>query len=491
MKILFVAPLDNEGNIHNWGAPSLAIVRIVSYLKHHLQDNDIEYLIYENQIDDFDPIEKWQNDKIELCGISTLHYTNVATFEFVQRWRKTHPESFIFIGGNEAGANYQDIFDKCPIDAAVTAEGEDTTLDLIKWKFGEKKFEEINGIVYRKYAKPITEDKFWEYWRYVDFSQFRYPKFWEKTAALFDHPNYAEIYCIRLTPSSHCQRSCTFCSLNFVRNIACGRSTPPVSLQGWQIMQLIHNIKQQLPDTRTLYFCGDDIFYPNRRYFEDFVELYEKSGYDYRILVQTSSYSLQENDFRLLQRIGCVHISVGVENVSKSVQRSLKKPQDMEKIERIIELSKQYGIKIYYLIILIPPASTMEDLRLNYETITRWIDQGVGISIMPVIYAYRGMPLFEDNHYQIQYQTKQIADTKQIYNDPYYVLPNDPKVRALTLEFIEREWDYVNKAYEDKDNKLKFKGGTAPLLLKLLGELLEKYNYNDVSEFYPAAVQER
>jgi len=63
-----------------------------------------------------------------------------------------------------------------------------------------------------------------------------------------------------------------------------------------------------------------------------------------------------------------------------------------------------------------------------------------------------------------------------MYNDPYCVLPNDPVVRELTLEFIQREWDYVNKRYEERENKLKFKGGTSEFLLDLLEELLLKYD---------------
>lgn len=476
MKILFVAPLDDQANIHNWGAPSLAFVRIVSYLKYHLKDKDIEYIIYDPQIDDYDVHERFKNDTIDIVGMSLLHYTIINTFEFVHKWKKQHPESFVVVGGNEASANYQDIFDKCPVDAAILLEGEIAMLNLVKWKIGEYKLEDIKGIVYRSYAEPLSDDLFWTFWEHVDFRDFRYPDFWQATADLFEHPNWEEIYCIRLTPSSHCLRKCTFCSLSHVRRASCSGNIKPASLRGEHIMALVHRIHKQLPQVRSIYLCNDDIFYPNRQYFENFVELYEKSSYNYRFIVQTSSYAIKETDFELLKRIGCQHISIGVESASLKIQKSLNKPQDMDKIERLIDMANKYDIRMYYLIILMPPESTLEDLWINYDVLNNWIERGVGLSIMAQVYVYRGMPLYEDVRYNFLYQEKKVPGTNLIYKDPYCVLPNDPIARELTKEFIEREWDYVNKAYEKLDNKLQFKGGTSKILLELLGELLFKYD---------------
>ena len=473
LRVLLVAPLQADANVQNWGAPSLGLMRIDSYVKKRVKNVEIE--IFDPQIDFYDPLKKFAETTIHIIGISILHYTLTETLDFIHQWRKIHPESLIVVGGNEASANYQDIFDKSPCDIAVLIEGEEVMLKIILWQQGKLKLEAVPGIVYRRYAEMVDEDKFWDFWKDVNFADYRYPAYWQETAKLFEQPNWEEVCCIRLTPSNYCKRKCTFCSLNFVHNICCNQNAKPVALKGWQIMELIDKIKVQVPKTRTIYFCNDDIFYPNRQYFEDFVELYEKSGYDYRIIVQTSSYCLKEADFPLLKRIGCVHISVGVENASERLRKSMKKPQDSEKIEMIVDWSHQYGIKVYYLIILIPPESTLEELWLNIRTIRRWMAAGVGISIMPVIYAYRGMPLFEDNRYQIMYRTKLIGATGVMYNDPYCVLPNDPVVRELTLEFIQREWDYVNKRYEERENKLKFKGGTSEFLLDLLEELLLKY----------------
>lgn len=473
MRILLVAPLDKTVGIYNWGAPSLGLIRISSYLKRYSPKTEI--LFYDPQIDSFDPLIKWRNCHIDIVGISLLHFTLLNTLEFINLWKKIHPESLIVVGGNEAAANYQDIFDKSPADIAVLAEGEETFLKIVKWKQRLEKLENITGIVYRKYAQAIDDDNLWDYWKEVDFSKYRYKDYWRQIASLYQEPPWEKIKYIRLVTTSHCQRHCTFCSLAFVRNIACGKFVKPASLKGWQIMELVHKIYKQLPDVRTIYFVSDDVFYPNKQDFLDFMKLYKESGLNYRILIQTSTYSIQEQDFPKLKEINCQHITIGIENCSIRIRETLGKYQDQQKIEDIITWSKKYGIQLYYLIILIPPESTLEDLRINYETLKRWLSLRVQISIEPVIYVYRGTPLYEDINYQFLYEKKRIKETNFYLKDPVYILPKDPIVKELTLEFKKRQENFIEERFENLPHQHKFKGETGPILVELLGELLEKY----------------
>ena len=471
MKVLLISPLQKDAEIQNWGAPALGVIKIADYIRHYLPE--IELMFFDSQIDKFDPIEKWKSNYIDIVGVSLLHYTLVDSLGFINQWKKCHPESLIVVGGNEAGANYQDVFEKSPTDIAVLAEGENTLLDIIRWKKGEKKLEDVPGIIYRKYAKPITKEDFWDYWRFVDFSQHRYSDYWDQIASLYEEPDLEKIKYVRLLTASHCSKKCVFCSLSIVRNLACGKPVKPVMLEGWQIMALVHRVHRQLPDVRTIYFCTDDVFYPDEKHFLDFVELYKKSGYDYRILIQTASNSLKEEYFPKLKEIGVVHITLGIENCSARIRDSMSKHQDTDKIEQIIEWGIKYSIQIYYLIILFPPKSTMNDLWENYNTITRWISQGVQVSVETVMYAYKGTPVWEDIRYQFTYEKKKIEGIGSYLKDAIYVLPNDPEVRAFVQKFLAMKDDYVQKKFESKNYQHKFKGATAPILVEMLGKMLK------------------
>ena len=53
MKILLIAPLQDDANCQNWGAPHLGFMRIDSYLKSKISDLDIT--IFDPQIDKYNP----------------------------------------------------------------------------------------------------------------------------------------------------------------------------------------------------------------------------------------------------------------------------------------------------------------------------------------------------------------------------------------------------------------------------------------------------
>jgi radical SAM superfamily enzyme YgiQ (UPF0313 family) len=477
MRVLLSGPIQKDAEVQNWGAPCLGIIKIAEYTKHYFGEK-VEVLLYDSQIDKFDPIEKWRGIQIDVLGVSLLHYTLFDTLVFLKKFKEIHPEVLIVIGGNEAGANYQDVFEKSATSFVVTAEGEEPFVDIILWKLGEKKLEDINGIIYRKYAKPITNQDLWNSWENVNFFDYRYPDYWKQIADLYKEPDYEKIKYVRLMTVSHCQRGCTFCSLPMVRTTACGQRVDPVALTGEQIMCLVDKVHTQLPETRTIYYCTDDVYYPNRQPFLDFIELYKQSGYDYRILIQTSTFSIQEEDFPSLKEINCQHITVGFENCSSFLRKEFRKAQKIEKMEKIIEWGKEYGISIYILIILIPPKATLADLITNYETISRWVEAGVQVSVEPVVFPYRGSPIFEFGH-EICYET--LKEEGIEYRDAKCMLPDDPDIRDLCLELLDKRGSFVDDYFKNLPHKHRFKGSTAIALISLLGQLLRKryphYNY--------------
>jgi len=473
MKILLIAPLQEDAENQNWGNPSLGLMRIDSYLKANL--DFIETEIYDQQIHDYNPLEKFKDEYIDIIGISLLHYTLVNTLSFIHQWKANHPESLIVVGNNEGAANYQDVFDKSPTDIIVLVEGEQTMVDIVKWKRGLKKLEDINGIIYRKQAKPITNDDLWNYWKYVDFGKYNYPAYWSKTAAMYEKPDYDKVNTVRLVTSSHCNMNCVFCSLARIRDFACGSKVAPASLQGWQIMELVDRIAKQVPDTRTIYFVTDNIFYPNKQYFYDFAELYKQSGYNFRFLAQTASYSVGEKEFELLKSINCQHLTLGIEHPIKEIRNSLGKPQSFQRIENIIRWSKEYNLKVYFLIILLPPAIKYDDLQETYDIINRWMSEGVSISIEPIMYSYRGSPIFEDTRYIPDFITREIKGTGLILRDSTYIWPIEEKANKLAKEFKATEAKFIEQEYAQLGFTHHSKDNTAKLLLKLLKKLIDKY----------------
>ncbi len=484
MRILLCSPLDKGlGNVQNWGAPSLAIMRLTGYLRKYEPGHEIE--TYDPNIDKWNPHEAFRGMPVDILGISVMHFTLIETIGFIHQWKKEHPESLIICGGIEVSGNSQQILDNAPVDILVLGEGEEPLRGIVQWREGKRTLDQIPGIIWRKYSKPSTDHEYAVSWNAIDFSTGRYEEYWASSKMQYPDSHWPEmerrIKHVRLLNSSLCCKRCTYCSLRLAQQNNQGKVVTPATLKGEQIYGLVRRVIHQVPDVGCIYFVTDDVFFPRKDNFHDFIKRYtEWMGYDQkprgiRFMIQTSVSSLEETDFLALKSINTWRITLGVENCSRRIRESLCKYQDDEKIERIIGWAKQYGIDLYMLFMLFPPESTLTDLWINYHGIKRYADMGVNVSVEPCIYAYRGTPIF-DQLYDIHYELYQVPGTSIQIKDAKWILPRDETVRRLMFEFKTVEDHYVNM--QMPEIKHRTKGQTGILLVQLLGELLEKYDPN-------------
>lgn len=482
LKILLVAPLQEDAHIQNFSAPPAGLYRIKFFAEQVDYTEPIHISIFDRVVDDYDPIEKYKDEKIDILGVSVLHYTLVNTISFITKWKKLHPESLIICGNFEAFENSQELLDKCPVDIIVLGEGEITFVNIIRWKLRQVSLEDIDGIIFRKYQKNIDEEDYSNFYSTLDFSKMRYSDYWDKLARLYENPDYDKINTIRLHPLNFCNLNCRFCSISNTRKLVCGKNVKPSMLSGKDIFSLVDRAAKQLPELKTVYFSDDNsLFYKEN--FKEFAELYKEAGYTFRILIQTHSAWLDEDIFKILKDIGCVHITVGVENASSRIRKILGKSQSDEHIEQIIEWGKKYNIHIYYLIILIPPESTIEDLRINRDKIKEWIDSGIEVSIEPTIMVYKNTKYWNDD-FECNYVIKKIPDTEYTIKHPLWLIPKDLLVKKIAIELMEQKDNYINEYFKSLPTGHMFKGSTSIAYWELLDKLLKKYDVKtDTSSF--------
>jgi len=373
--------------------------------------------------------------------------------------RGLFPDAKIIAGGIEASLNYQTILDNSPVDAVALAEGEDAMLEVCKGT----PLGLIKGLVVKNYAEPITNERLWKYWDRFDFTKTGQEEYWKFTRSVHEG-DWPPV--VRLVTSSHCNRRCTFCSTRLWHQQACGEKVPVAYLSPTQVGTLLKRIKQQLPKTKRIYFCEDQLLVTKQRAF-DLIPVFKK--FDFEYLIQTGTWMLTEEIVRELALARVVHITCGVENASAYVRKSMNKPQNEKRIEDIIGWCHKYGVRCYYLIILFPAKTRLEDLRINYETLTRWMEQGVTISVEPYEMLYRGS-LDYDSPYDFEYKTFSLDGFN--LREPTIVLPEDLEARKVMFEFRKRWPEYrEQKAKEESQNHF-FKGATGKWMVSLLGELL-------------------
>ncbi len=463
-NVLLISPITKvHSGVHSFGIPALGIHRIASYLRYYGYTVDV----YDCNLTRKPFVEIYKDRHFGIIGISILNITLIDSLTFIKKLRILYPEVMIIAGGIEATLNYQTIIDNSPVDAVCLGEGEEPMLEICRGN----PLGLIDGLVVKNYAKPITNESLWQYWDKIDFRNMGYQEYWEFNRKLYDKDegNWLTWPLVRLVSSSHCRRSCSFCSVRLWHEQSCGQNAPVAYLSPSQIAMLLTQVREQLPETKIIYFVDDDLLVTRKRAYE-LVPILAEFPFNY--LIQTHTSKLTEDIVKKFSEVGVMQITCGVENCSEHVRKSLNKPQDEQKIEDIILWCDKYGIRCYYLIILFTGQTRMEDLWINHRTLTRWITQGAIVSIEPFEMLYRGS-LDYDSDYDREFSVDQVNGRN--LRQPTIILPKDPQVRRLMMEFRERWPEFKEWKAEEEGERHFYKGATGKWMVALLGELLEEY----------------
>jgi len=243
-------------------------------------------------------------------------------------------------------------------------------------------------------------------------------------------------------------------------------------LTAGEVIQMVAKVKSEVPTAETIYFCEDD-FCQSRNRAEDFCDVSADLGLTY--LVQTHSSRVDEELIKTLARGGVRHLTLGIENASPNVLKLFRKPQDLDKIPKVIGWCKDARIVPYLLIILFAPNSTIEDMKLNHRILSEWITMGATVSVEPFTMPYRGAPLY-DSEYDFGWSVVEIPGSDHKVKHPTVIYPNDPECRRL-MEAFQSEWPRYKTNYAPKHS---FKGETGKLMIDLLGTLLSEGNNEPV-----------
>lgn len=461
-KVLLLSPLTKEHvGIETYGAPALGVHRIAAYLR--TRGHQVE--VYDSNLTPEPPEQKYKGRTFDIIGVSIFNPSLILSVQAITRLRKAFPDSFILAGGMEASFNYQIILDYSGADAVCLAEGE-TILEMLCED--NIPLERIPGLVVKTKAPAITNEQLWRYWETMDFSKMGYEEYWKQTETLMDKPNYEDIRTVRIVTSSHCNWGCSFCGACRYRELATGYRPKVAILTTEQIEILLHRIKKQVPEARTVYFIDENLLVTRKRGYE-LIPVMGKFEFTY--LIQTMTWMLTEDLIRQFAKVGVRHITCGIESVSSRVRESLNKPQDNTKIKEVIKWCEKYGVHCYYLFMLFPPQITMEELILTYKTLTKWIEDGVGISVEPYIKPYYGTQLWDDI-YDFHYEFYQVNGRQLKW--PTMILPQDPEARKLMQRFRSGFPQYLTKASERDKRQHLFKGYTGEIAIEYLGKLLEE-----------------
>lgn len=371
-NVLLVLP-KVPGAMAMWNVPPIGILYISSSIKKKgfnvytlnlmLEEGSIQSAL-ENAI---------KENKIDILGTGDLVLNYKAVKEVVDIAKKFSPEITTIIGGGLVTHSPEEAMKIINnADYGIIGEGELSMSELIFALENSHDTSNIKGIIYRKdddvICTEIRDDiENLDSIPFPDYDGFDYFEFAKK---LSSNGNITAL----LTTSRSCPFRCTFCS----------------SSGGKKYRQRsLNNIFEELEFLISKYhvnqiFLNDELFAVNAERVNEFCERVKKYNIQWLIYLRISK-NIQLDLLKKMNDSGCICVFYGLESASNKVLKSMNKGTTVEEMKRVLEITKEAGLKAKGDFIFGDTSETKETIK---ETLS-WIEGNIGllgnVSISPIV----------------------------------------------------------------------------------------------------------
>lgn len=472
-KVLLVGPSTYEQITETrWVTAPLGIHYVASYLNRYEHYAEV----YDMNIDTISFEDKLKEKNWDIVGISTLEASLEYDISKMHLAKKILPNCLLVAGGTGAALNYQEYFNKSPLDIVVQAEGEMPMLELCNmidsYGYWFAPLHMIEGLIIRNRARVLTQPEYWNIRKCLDVKAMRAQEYWDKTAKLYDNPDFNEINTFRLYTSNFCPMNCGFCTLTRLRKYACGKHTPVIQLTPDQIVDLVIKVVDEYKDVRQIFFVDDDFFINKQRgidFCNQVIDLKRRKQIpDYlKFICLTNINRIDETNIDVVAQAGFRVLSIGVESTSQHVLDSIDKKQTVKTIWKTTNLILDKGIKPYYTLILFSPDCTIDDLIIDLHGFRDLGKIGVGLSVEPVFIPLKGTR-FSEEHYPERVRAVKVEGTNEVVWKGFAWIPRNKDVIPV-FELFEKIYPKYRKYVFDRTTvKHKEKNFQAYLILDVL-----------------------
>lgn len=258
-------------------------------------------------------------------------------------------------------------------DFVLLGEGEMTLKELIlSLEKGTDNYETITGLTYLHNGERQTtgrrpvirqlDDLPDPAWDLVDFSP--YQEFWQRAHGYFS---------LNLATTRGCPYKCNWCAKPIYGNRYNVRS-PKRVIQEIQWLQEKTGVKY--------FWMSDDIFGLKPAWVQEFNELIQKEGLQFRYKIQSRvDLMLEDNQISHLADSGLETVWVGAESGSQSILDAMDKGTKLEQIFQATHQLKQHGIKVAFFLQFGYLGETAEDIKKTIRLVKDALPDEIGVSV--------------------------------------------------------------------------------------------------------------
>ncbi|NQX98679.1 MAG: B12-binding domain-containing radical SAM protein [Flavobacteriales bacterium] len=402
--------------------PPLGLLYISAFLEQH----NINHQVFDST---FSSEEKWiQNIRQQQPKVIAF-YTNLMTkikiLSIIKRLKNS--EEFkaikILLGGPDITYNSENYF-KYGADFLIIGEGEETFLEFSNQFFGEQKFENVDGLIFKNKSRNTVKNPPRKKIKEIDDLSFPNRKKIDLSLYLETWKTHHGKSTLNISTQRGCPYTCQWCS-TAVYGQSYRRRSPKLVVD-----EIEYLIKTYNPDA--LWFV-DDVFTVSHKWIAAFNIEMKNRGISIPFECITRAERLSETILQQLKEAGCFRIWIGAESGSQRIIDLMKRQVDINKVRDMMLLTQQYNIEAGTFIMVGYPTETKEDIDLTIDYLKAANPSQFTIT---VAYPIKGTGLYTQIQDKIIEQppwnssTDRQIDFKRTYSRKYY----DFAVRKIVNE---------------------------------------------------------
>lgn len=337
----------------------------LAYLAATCRENKMEVVIVDGWLEELtsdEIIDRILSErKPLLVGFSCNLLTGDAAISIVNQLKmKKYPAPFI-AGGFAPTLNPRKFLDS-GFDFVALAEGEETIKGFSDYLlYGKPAVAEISGLCYYDelhnlcFKKPTCR---------TELDELPFP-----SRDTMDYVIKHKIP-VSISTTRGCKASCLFCSI-----AAYWRTADGPRWRGRSVNNIVDELEQLYhKGVRYFKFVDDSFIEPPRgaEWCNRFADEIHKRGLDIRFRITMRADRVSEESIAALCRAGCDSIVCGVENFNDEALRRMGKKADSRQNTEALDILKKHNIYVLHGFILFDYATTLVELRENYEVLKEY-----------------------------------------------------------------------------------------------------------------------
>ena len=404
----------------------LGLAYLAAYARE--EHDDLDFQVLDTRVATAKETKKFFSTSFDLIGMTVFSPVYYEVINIFNRIRKTSSNTPICLGGPYVTTIKEEIFKETPADFVIYGEGEITFTELIYYLKGQRKLEDIHGLMYRNNGRirvnPARE-------KIKNINSLPLPAY-----DIFPMERYP---LHRMITSRGCPFACAWCNSSSLWD-----KTYRTASAEKMVAEVEFLIKTY---GKKIFVFGDNSFNVDLKRVEAFCDLLIQKKLTILWSASLRADIMTQEIADKMKKAGCYNASIGIESANNDILQKMGKGTTIEKITEGIQMLKKAGIEVMAQYVIGNPHETLDTIK---ESVAFAKNSDCDYTNFYTVLPFKGTPQWDYVEKQGTLLCSEIHDFHSVNPRIVFETPEfGYEDRLAAIKLVKKEGFYSNK---DKKN---------------------------------------